>query len=226
MRKNVRWIVGCGLLAAGLSAVSAWTEPGSPAALTTTAVMEQGLIVTAEGVFPKAVTIAENTPSSLWVVNGSGDPGTLSLQFPAPLVLELEKNKLTALNLAALKPGDYEIQFKTAKSGKTMTANLRVGNTANTATAQAVAIIAGYKQFKPEVTRFKGNQPVVVYWYTSSFIPHGDLELLGTEVKFKLKHKQMEIVELKQGLPAGVYLLSRPGYPKQNHGISARVVVE
>jgi hypothetical protein len=95
-----------------------------------------------------------------------------------------------------------------------------------TAAAQAVALLAGHKPFKPEVTRIRAHQPAVFYWRTASFIPHGEFELQGTAVRFKPKAKQLDTVELKPGLPAGTYPISRPGHARQNHRITSRVVAE
>jgi hypothetical protein len=223
MLKGMRWVLGCGWLLAGLGVISVWA--GEPAAATI-AVLERGLIITAEGIFPKELAVVENSPCSLWVINGTGEQGALSLQLPAPVVLDAQKNKATEIKVGPLASGNYPIQFKAGKAGGILTAVLHAGSSANTTTAQAIAIMAGYKQFKPEVTRIRANQPLIIYWYTASFIPHGDLELLGTTAKFKMKNKQIEIVELKSGLSAGVYPISRPGYPKQNHAIAARVVAE
>jgi hypothetical protein len=196
-----------------------------PAVATITAFSERGLIIREDGIYPKQLNLTGNTPCSLWFVNGSGDSGTLTLQLSSPLVVNADKNEITELKITPLAPGDYTMQFKHEE--KTLDAILHVGNEGNTSTVQETAIMAGFQKFKPEVTHLRANQPAVVYMYTAAFfIPHGDMEILGTEAKFKLKSHKMETVELKQGLAVGVYPISRPGYPQQNHGIKARVVAE
>ncbi len=226
MCKHLRWMLGCGVLLVGMGAFSAWAGEAGTAPASTVADIEQGLVITADGLFPKTLYVPENTPCSLWVVNGTPDAGVLSVALSEPVVSELKKNKLTEVKLGSLAAGEHTLEFKVGKEGAVLGGVLQVGGKANTTAAQAVTILAGNKQFKPEVTRVRANQPVEIYWYTSSFIPHGEFELPGTEVTFKPKSKQLDKVELKQGLPAGTYPISRPGHAKQNHGITSRVVVE
>jgi hypothetical protein len=219
------------LAALGISPIL--SAAAGPAANTTDAVaqatpvapVELGLIGVTEGVFPKVIRAAKYTPITLWVVNGTKDPKTLSLQVPKPIELEAKANEIMQVKIDSLPVGKYVIAFKGKKDPTPLEAVLEIGAAPQTG-AQEIALMTGRKQFKPEISRVRADLPLTIFMYTTVGIPHGDIGILGTPINFKLKNKTMETVELKTGLAVGEHPISRPGYPQQKHGITSRIVAE
>jgi len=186
---------------------------------------QHGVIVTAEGVYPKVIRVAEGKPLSLWVMNGTQEPGTVTLKLADPMTREVKKNEIFEMKTDGLASGDYALEFLAKKSSAPLAAVLRAGS-GQAEAGQEIALMVGYKNVKPVESRVAANQPLTIYVYTAVNIPHRDLGIFGTETKFQLKNKQLETVELPSGLAPGTYPISRPGHPKQRHGITSRIVAE
>jgi hypothetical protein len=216
-----KWLTGVAVIGLifNLSAVFGQDAPAAEKP-----VYEVALIITNDKLIPGEIYIPEGEDLRLHVLN----IGKLDGQFSAPGLKEakvLKPGKVeTFLIPAALTTQDAKCTFICEKTKFKATAPILIGAPEEGKTLEVV-MIGQRMKFLPEVVSVPAKQPLMVTLYSLVNLPHSDFGLLGTNIKLPYANKKLTTVEIKEGLSAGTYLLSRPGFPKQKHNIKTRFEV-
>lgn len=181
---------------------------------------EAALLVGGETVTPAVLAVPAGR-LRIWVVN----TGAKSLQaewegIPSQAPASLAPGKLVSLEPGVLAAGEYTLRLAGAEGPRQRVA-VQVGK----AVSSEFVLIRTFQHFYPEVTPLPAGKALTVHLYALTPAPHRDFQLLPDGPALPFAFKKLVTQNWAEGLAAGTYRISRPGYPKQRHGIHARLEV-
>lgn len=193
----------------------------SPIAAAETPAHEAVLLIAEDALIPAGIYVPEGEDLLLHVLNIR----KLAGKFSVPGVSEsvaLKPNQVQTFTIpAAAITQEAQCQFTCKQSAFEGTAAL-VAGLPEAGKKLDIPLIAQRKQFLPEVVTVPAGQPLTLALYSLVGLPHADFELLGANVKLPFKTRKLVAIDVKEGLAAGTYLVSRPKFPQQKHNIKTR----
>ncbi len=213
-----KWIPGIAVMSLIFNLSMAFGQE-APAGDTTA--HEAILIISDDRLIPAEIYVPAGEDLRLHVLNIR----KLGGKFTAPGTTEpkmLKPNQIATYTITSSQiTADSACRFTCEKSAFEGTAALIVG-LPEAGKKLDIPLLAQRKQFLPEVTTVPAGQPLTLALYSLIGLPHADFELLGANVKLPFKTRKLVSIDVKEGLAAGTYLVSRPKFPKQNHKIKTR----
>jgi hypothetical protein len=185
-------------------------------------VNEVAFVINQNKFLPDEVNVTPNSVVRVWVANLDPNPVRVTLKAESPVTAELKCKQVGKLDLQSPKIGSYEMTY-TGKNGEIKKALLKVTPQLQN---NQVVLIQDFQAFFPIKTRVNASTPLKLCVASVTWAPHHDFVIYGTEVQLPFKNGEVSLLEIKDGLKAGEYVISRPGYPGQNHGIKSAISVE
>lgn len=185
-------------------------------------VHEGAVILTSGKPLPETVFILAGKPAMLWITNHT--QGRRTIVLPDKTEIILKPNQSEPAQLGELESGSVSLEVTDTKTGTAADPiNLVVDQAWPEGGVESVVVVSR-RLFTPVVTRVPAGRALSLKFLSTVNLPHKDFELQGTGQSLSFKRGEVTALELPEGLEPGTYLFTRPGYPKQNHGIKARVI--
>ena len=182
----------------------------------------EAAFVVADGeAVPQRVYVEPGKTARIWIMLAGSEAGEITP--PEGDAKPIEPNQPDYVDLTDLTAGEHTLRITIGE--QTQEAVVVAGERPEGETAEA-AVLMARKVFMPIRTRVPAQTPLILHLYSTVGMPHGDFQLFGTDIALRFERKALNSLELTKGLQAGDYLISRPGYPNQNHGIEAHIIAE
>jgi hypothetical protein len=221
-RKFPKWVL-ISIFSLGLSNSGCASEMVKKASLESELgkINEFGFIISQNKFIPENVKIKVNDKIRIWMVNMDKDPIQVNVNSGIPAKVVLGFKQINKLDIETPKVGDsYDVQYIN-KTGVTVTAKVNVTEDLQN---NQVVILQEFQAFVPINTLVNADEPLTVHIASITWAPHNDFIIYGTDNKLPFKNGVISQLEIKDGLKAGEYPISRPNYPKQNHSIKTKVI--